>query len=154
MKKILLLSILLISIGCTANNVVKSHGSKALESKSKKIEIQKTNKNDVLSLMGKPSSVSLFDKNLWFYLEREKITQSVFKLGKTKIVKNNILEISFDNKGLVKSMKMHQIDKMNDLKIEQARTNKTYSDTSYISKVLNSIKQKANTSKQNRKKTN
>ena len=71
MKKILIL-IFLLTISCSNNKVVKTHGVNALEKKINKIEVSKTNKNDILNTIGRPSTISLFDKNLWFYIEREK----------------------------------------------------------------------------------
>ena len=63
----------------------------SLEVKANKIVVKQSNKNDVLEIIGRPSTVSLFDSNDWFYIEREKTNQSVFKLGKSKINKNNVL---------------------------------------------------------------
>ncbi len=143
MKKILLFIFIIIS-ACSNNKVVNNHGIIALEAKSNKIEISKTNKNDVLGIIGKPSSVSMFDENLWFYFEREKQNQSVFKLGKSKIVKNNVLEVSFDKFGMVTSKKFYNIDDMNKVEIEKQITLKEYDKSSFIVKSLNSIIQKVN----------
>ena len=143
MKKILLFIFIIIS-ACTNNKVVNNHGIIALEAKSNKIEISKTNKNDVLSIIVKPSSVSMFDENLWFYFERENQNQSVFKLGKSKIVKNNVLEVSFDKYGIVTSKRIYNIDDMNKVEIEKKITRKDYDKSSFIVKSLNSIIQKVN----------
>ncbi|MDA9717353.1 outer membrane protein assembly factor BamE [Candidatus Pelagibacter sp.] len=143
MKKILLFIFIIIS-ACTNNKVVNNHGIIALEAKSNKIEISKTNKNDVLNIIGKPSSVSMFDENLWFYFERENQNQSVFKLGKSKIVKNNVLEVSFDKYGIVTSKRIYNIDDMNKVEIEKKITRKDYDKSSFIVKSLNSIIQKVN----------
>ena len=64
--KTLIFLIFLLTISCSNNKVVNSHGSKAIVLKSNKIEISKSNKNDVLSILGKPSTISLFDENSWF----------------------------------------------------------------------------------------
>ena len=79
--KILILLLFLLTTSCTNNKVVNSHGSTAISLKSNKIEILKSNKNDVINILGKPSTISVFDQNLWFYIQREKVNQSVFKLG-------------------------------------------------------------------------
>jgi len=85
--KKLLIIIFLLTINCSNNKVVKSHGISALDLKSEKIIINKSNKNDVIEILGKPSSESLFDENVWFFLQREKVNQSIFKLGKQKLQK-------------------------------------------------------------------
>ena len=120
MKKIIII-ILLFTVSCSNNKVVKNHGFNALETKIDKIVVLKDNKNDVLRIIGRPSTVSLFNENSWFYIQREKINQSVFKLGKSKIQKNNILEITFNNYGIVESKKLYDLDDMNDIKIVKNR---------------------------------
>ena len=150
--KIVLIFIFLLTISCSNNKVVNNHGFISLELKTEKIYLNKSNKNDVLKEIGKPSSVSLFDENTWFYFEREQINQSIFKLGKSKIVKNNVLEVSFNNLGIVENKKIYNIQDMNKLNITKDTTiQNTYENSNYFGKVLNSIKQKVNSPKLNRK---
>ncbi len=141
----------LLTISCTNNKVVNNHGLNALELKKDQIIISKTNKNDLINIVGKPSTISLFDKNLWYYIQREKVNQSVLKLGKKKIQKNNVLEIKFDKYGIVESKKLYQIDDMNDLKVEKKATQKKYQTNSAAIKALNSFIQKINSPSKKRK---
>ena len=78
-------------VNCSGNKVSNYHGSKALDAKFHEIKINNTNKNDLLKIFGQPSTKSDFNENKWFYFERIKTNQSLFKLGKQKIKKNNIL---------------------------------------------------------------
>ncbi len=149
MKKILIF-IFLFTISCSNNKVIKNHGISGLEVKKNKIELSKSNKNDVLKIIGKPSTISLFDDNIWFYIERTKINQSIFKLGKSKIEKNNILEISFNEYGIVENKKLYKIDDMNDIKVVKRRTTKSYDNSSPINKLLQSLEQKINAPKKSR----
>ena len=151
MKKFIII-LLFFTISCSNNKVVNNHGFSALEIKAEKIKINETNKNDVLSSLGKPSTVSLFDKNTWFFLQRNSVNQSVFKLGKSKIKENNVLEISFDTYGIVKTKKLYKVENMNNLKVVKETTGRTYQNNSYLGKLLNSVKQKIEAPKANRKK--
>ena len=150
--KTLIFLIFLLTISCSNNKVVNSHGSKAIVLKSNKIEISKSNKNDVLSILGKPSTISLFDENSWFFIEREKVNQSFFKFGKSKIRKNNVLEVTFDNYGIVLSKKLYDLENMNDLKKVKETTQKKYDTNSKIGKLIKSLEQKINAPKMNRNK--
>ena len=150
MKKILLI-IFLFTISCSNNKVVKNHGVIALELKSNKIELLKSNKNDVLAILGKPSTVSLFDEDSWFFIERIYVNQSILKLGKSKIKKNNVLEVIFDKYGLVKSKKLYNVDDMNEFNIVKKTTLKQYDRTSFGGKLLKSLDQKINAPKKSRK---
>ena len=69
---------------------------------------------------------------------KEKVNQSVFKLGKKKY-ENNVLEIKFNKYGIVESKKLYQINNMNDLKVEKNLTQKKYQRNSATIKALNSF---------------
>ena len=60
MKNIFLIILFFFTINCSLNNVSNTHGFRFLETKTNKIVINKTNKNDVKKLIGPPSSVSNF----------------------------------------------------------------------------------------------
>ena len=151
MKKYIFL-LFLITIGCSNNKVVYNHGLLAIEAKSDKIEISKTNKNDVLKIFGKPSTISLFDDNLWFYIQRVKKNQSLIKLGNTKITSNKVLEIKFNSYGLVENKKLYLVEDMNELKKVKKVTTKEFETTSKLGKLLKSLEQKINSPKTNKKK--
>ncbi len=150
MKKILVI-IFLITTSCSNNKVVNNHGINAIELKEKKIEINISNKEDVLNIIGYPSSISIFDENSWIYIERELINQSVLKLGRTKLEKNHILEVTFNNSGIVKNKKFYDLNDMNDLETVKETTTKKYETGSKLGKLIKSLEQKINSPKKNRK---
>ena len=78
-------------MNCSGNKVSNYHGNKLLSSKYDIIEVNVTNKNDLIRIIGPPSTISDFNENLWFYFERLKTNQSLVKLGAQKIKKNNFL---------------------------------------------------------------
>ena len=49
--------------------------------KKERLVIGKTNKNDILRILGYPSTKSSFDNDLWIYIERKIDDSSLFKLG-------------------------------------------------------------------------
>ena len=67
-----------------------------IEDKYNLLKINENNSNDIVSLLGPPSTISKFDKNLWIYIERKKVKKSIFKLGKEKYVSNNVLALKID----------------------------------------------------------
>ena len=104
--KFIIIIIFLFIVNCSGNKVSNFHGSKQLETKFNIIKVNKTNKNDLVKLIGPPSSVSDFDNNKWFYIERLKTNQSLIKLGNQKIEKNNVLIVQLDNFGVVREKKI------------------------------------------------
>ena len=150
--KILLIFILLFILGCSANRLSNNHGLISLQAKYNKITINKTNKNDILTIIGPPSSISNFDQNRWFYIETKKTNQSIFKLGIKKIKKNNILVVQFDNKGILNEKKILDLNNMNDVKYVKKITSKEYEKNNTLYKIFSSIREKANAPVKNRAK--
>ena len=143
MKNISLIILFFFTINCSLNNVSSTHGFRFLETKTNKIVINKTNKNDVKKLIGPPSSVSNFN-DIWLYIERKKTNQSIYKLGKKKISKNNILILEFNSMGLVSSKKFLKLEDMNDIKIAEKVTNKKFKNDNRIYDILSTLRNKIN----------
>ena len=139
-------------INCSGNKVSNYHGIKSLEAKYEKIEIKKTNKNDLIKIIGPPSTISDFDKNKWFYFERLKTNQSLLKFGKQKIKRNNILVVELDQKGIVKSKNILDLNNMNDIKYVKQITVKDFKRDSTMYNVLSSLREKINSPARKRSK--
>ena len=150
--KFFLIILLLFIVNCSANKVSNNHGYISLQAKFDKITINKTNKNDILKVIGPPSSTSNFDKNKWFYIQTKKENQSLFKLGIKKIQKNNVLVVTFNNKGILEEKKMLNVSDMKNVKYVKNVTEKEYKQNNTLYKILSSLREKANASVRNRSK--
>ena len=148
--KILFIFLILFITNCSSNKVSNNHGFSSLDTKFEKIIVNKTNKNDILKIIGPPSSVSDFDKNKWFYIQRMKQNQSLFKLGIKKIKKNNILIIEFDSRGILIKKNILDLDNMNDIKYVKDITEKEFKQNDILFKVFSSLREKANAPARNR----
>ena len=150
--KYLYIIILFFVINCSGNKVSNHHGSKLLYSKYDKIQINVTNKNDLIKIIGPPSSISTFNKNKWFYIERVKTNLSIFKLGKQKIKTNNILILEINQYGILENKSIINIDEMNNIKFVKTTTTKDFEDKNLLYDVFSSLREKINAPV--RKKTN
>ena len=143
MKKIYFLLLFLFTLNCSINKVSNIHGFRLLEDKYEKIEINKTNKNDIRKLVGPPSSVSSFE-NMWIYIERKKTNQSLIKFGKKRISKNNIIILEFNNLGLVSKKEFFNINDMTDLKIAEKKTVKKFRKDDLVYDIFSTLREKIN----------
>ena len=143
---------LIFIVNCSGNKVTNYHGVKLLDKKIDKIEINITNKNDLIKLIGNPSTVSDFDKNRWYYFERLKTNQSLIKLGNQKIKKNNVLIVDLNDYGIVKNKKLLNIDDMNDVKKLSEITEKDFENKDILYGVFSSLREKINAPARNRTK--
>ena len=115
-----------------------------LEIKNKELIINENNRNDVIKILGPPSVTSSFDNDILFYIERKIITDRIYKLGKRNIIKNNVLMIEIDNRGVLIKKTFFDLNEMNDLDISKKITEVDYQKTSFIYDFLSSMRQKIN----------
>ena len=148
--RILFLIFIFFITACSSNKVSKNHGFISLENKIENIAINKSNKNDIIEVIGHPSAISKFNSNKWFYIERKQTNQSLFKLGIKKISKNNILIIEFNNNGLVRNKKLVNLDDMNELKYVKKITTKKFEQDNTLYYIFSSMREKVNAPARNR----
>ena len=142
--KYLILFVFLFTLSCTINKVKNNHGVLSLEDKFSKIQINKSNTNDIINIFGPPSTKSTFDNKIWIYIERKKTNRSIFKLGNQKIDTNNVVVLEIDKMGLLKKKEIFDINSMNKYKFTENTTETTYKKNSYIYGVLTSLREKIN----------
>ncbi len=148
--RILFILLFLFTFNCSSERMTNNHGFSSLQVKFEKIKINKSNKNDILNIIGPPSTISSFDKNKWFYIQRSQTNQSLLKLGVKKINKNNILVITFNNKGILKDKAILDMENMNELKFVKETTNKQFKQNDFLFKLFSSFREKANASTRTR----
>ena len=124
--------------------MIKKHGVRNLEKKQIKLVINESNKNDIKKILGPPSSTSTFDNDLWIFIEREITHERLLKLGKEKLVKNNVLFLEINSKGILIKKNFFDINEMNEAEISSLNTEAKYSKKSFIYDFLSSMRQKIN----------
>ena len=142
--RFIILFIIVFIVSCTQNKVTSNHGVLSLEKKYNEIFIKKTNKNDILDILGPPSTDSTFNNNIWIYVERKKTNQSIIKLGKKKIEKNNVLVLELDERDILVKKELYDLNKMNKLDFSKNTTEKSYSKNTFMYNLLTSLREKIN----------
>ncbi len=143
MKKLLILLFVLLS-SCSLNKVVLHHGVHNLEKKQTKLKVNYTNKNDIIRLIGPPSTESNFDNEVYIYIERKTSGSKLTKLGEKKLIKNDVLILEIDNTGILLSKKFYNKNDMNNIKFDESSTSGVYSKRSFVYDFLSSMRQKIN----------
>ena len=106
--------------------------------------INKSNTNDILKLLGAPSTKSAFDNDLWIYIERKTDQSSIRKFGTERIMVNNVLVLEINNKGLLQKKEFYDLKNMKDIKFTTRTTDSQYNKNSFIYEFLSSLRQKIN----------
>ena len=134
----------LVVSNCSLNPVVKHHGVPLLEKKQASLIVNKSNKNDILEILGNPSTKSKFDTDLWIYVERQQTQSKIKNLGRMKVFKNDVLILEIDNYGLLKKKNFYNINDMNKINVVEATTQTGFEKNSFIYEFMSSMRQKIN----------
>ena len=137
--KIFLIILAIFLTSCKLNKVVNHHGIHNLEAKSQELLINQTNINQIKSLLGPPSSTSYFDGDILIYLERKTSNSKLLKLGKKKLIANNVLLLEVNNKGMLINKKFLNQDDLNKLAFTKKTTKTTVSQESFVSRALSGV---------------
>ena len=129
---------------CSLNKVTKHHGVHFLEKKHTKLIDGSSNKNDIIELLGPPSTKGTFDDDLWIYIEITTSSSKLLDVGKKILITNNVLILDINKKGILSSRVFLDKEKMNKLKFSKEITQMGYSKNAFIYEFLNSVRQKIN----------
>ena len=138
-KFFILLTLLIFISNCSLKKVEKHHGVYNLKKKSDKLELFQTNTNDVIINFGIPSTKSLFDNDVWIYIERKFTTTKLSSFGKENLLVNNVLVLEFNTMGMLVKKELLDIDKMNNLIISDDKTSVVNRKDTFVSNFLTSL---------------
>ena len=137
--KILLIILTLFLSNCKLNKIVNHHGIHNLENKSKELSINESNINDIKKILGPPSSTSYFNNDILIYLERKTSNSKLLKLGKRKLIANNVLLLEIDNRGMLVKKEFLDKNDINKLKLSQKKTNISSGKESFVIRALSNV---------------
>tara|TARA_B100000963_G_scaffold292035_1_gene262234 strand:- start:12724 stop:13179 length:456 start_codon:yes stop_codon:yes gene_type:complete len=139
---IILISFFIILIGCQLQEPNKNHGILFIENRAENLVVKKSNKNDVLKILGNPHSKSIDNEDRWIYLERVLTKGEFHKLGQNVLKKNNVLVLDFDKFGVLKNKKLLNINDKEKLVFSKKSTENNLTKKSFVENLLQSVKSK------------
>ena len=139
---IFLFIIFIILNGCQLQDPNKNHGILFLENRADKLVLKKTNKNDVIKILGNPHSKSIDNNDRWLYLERVLTKGEFHKLGQNILLDNNVLVLDFDKFGILSNKKLLTKEDKEDIKFSELKTENRLTEKSFVESFLSSIKSK------------
>ena len=116
------------------------HGIDNLKIKSESLQVDNTNTNDVLNLIGPPQNIGINNNNIWFYHE---VHQTRNKYGTKIITDNNTLRLEFNDLGILKKVDFLDKKSLSKNPFDEASTISRGKDSSFLSSFLASMRQRA-----------
>ena len=116
------------------------HGIDNLKIKSESLQVDNTNTNDVLNLIGPPQNIGINNNNIWFYHE---VHQTRNQYGTKIITDNNTLRLEFNDLGILKKVDFLDKKSLSKNPFDEASTISLGKDSSFLSSFLASMRQRA-----------
>jgi len=140
LRKISLVSSYFIFISsCNLKPVITTHGILNLDKRTDLIFLGSMNKNDVIKILGETTLKEQPDEKKWVYIE----TVEQKKFGKKKIIKNTMLILEFDNRGLLKNKEVLSDNDFNEIKFDKNVTVTSGVNDSLSKRIFSSIRKRA-----------
>ena len=134
--------LLLLITNCKLNKVIQHHGVHNLEKKQSKLKINKSNRNDIIKIIGPPSIKSTFDNDVFIYIERKTSSSKLSKLGKRVLILNNVLILDIDKRGILVSKKFYDKNDMMKINFEENKTSSNLTRKSFINSFFYTLRQR------------
>ena len=93
-------------------------------------------------MIGPPSTKSTFDNDVFIYIERKTSSGKITKLGKKKLIKNNVLVLELNTQGILVSKKFYDKNDMIKMNFDNKETSVNYTKKSFIYNFMSSVRQK------------
>ena len=140
--KFLILILPIILLNCQINEPLKTHGIIFLENRSEKLIENKSNKNDVIKIIGQPHTKSINNENEWIYFERILSKGEFHRLGQNVLKANNLLRLNFDKFGILKKKEFLNKNNIKKVDFSKMKTNSSLTQKSFVERFLSSVKSK------------
>ena len=140
-NKLLIISFFIL-LGCQLQESASNHGILFLENRTAELNIEQSNKNDVVKLLGQPHTKTYNEDDIWIYIERTLTKGKYHKLGSHKLKTNNTLVLYFDKYGILKTKDLYDLNDINKIKFSKKNTENSLSKKSFVESFLQSVKKK------------
>jgi len=126
-------------LSCSFKPIITSSGNLNLDKKIDLILPGTTNKNDVVRLLGETLLKEEPNNNKWAYIET--IEKKAF--GKKKIIKNTLLILDFDNRGILITKKILNKNEFKKIVFDNSETKSFGLNSSFSKRIFSSVRKRA-----------
>jgi outer membrane protein assembly factor BamE (lipoprotein component of BamABCDE complex) len=98
--------------GC--ESIVDQRGFAATPGSVEKLEIDTQSREDVVRLIGSPSTVATFNPNVWYYISQK---QEYYAFFKPSMLEQNVMQLNFNESGRLTAIKKYDLSNSKDVEM-------------------------------------
>lgn len=130
MNKLVITTLILLVCGCISQE--QNYGYEKDVHSISKLKINNSSKENVIALLGSPSTISSLDENIWYYINVKTIKKSILK---PKVVAQDVLKLTFKN-NILKKIEEHSNKTKKYIKFNESKTKVEGNETNLIKDTL------------------
>ena len=89
------------------SSTIATHGHTLDEAQLAQIEPGRSSRNDVLQLLGSPSSLASFDEATWYYVSQRTEKVSFYQ---EELIAQDVITVTFNDDGVVRNVDRHGLE--------------------------------------------
>lgn len=124
----------LLAAGCETN--VDNRGFAPTPGSTEKLEVNAQSREDVVRLIGSPSSVATFNPSIWYYITQK---QEQFAFFKSQILEQRVLQLTFNESGRLQSIKSYNLENAQDVAMVSRITPTAGKELTVLEQILGNI---------------
>jgi len=111
---LVLASVFALPLLTACETIVDQRGFAATPGSVEKLEIGSQSREDVIRLIGSPSTVATFNPNTWYYISQK---QETWAFLKPVMLEQNVLQLGFNESGRLTTMKKYDLTDGKDIEM-------------------------------------
>ena len=104
----------LVPLLASCETIVDQRGFAPTPGSVEKLEVGTQSREDVVRLIGSPSTIATFNPNTWYYIAQK---QETWAFLKPVILEQNVLQLTFNESGRLQAMKKYDLSNGKDIEM-------------------------------------
>jgi len=120
--------------GCDA--IVDQRGFAPTPGSVEKLELETQSREDVIRLIGSPSSVATFNPNVWYYITQR---QETYAFLKPMLTEQKVLQLTFNEAGRLQALKAYDLNDAKDIAMVSRITPTSGKELTVLEQILGNV---------------
>jgi len=96
----------LVPLLASCETIIDQRGFAPTPGSVEKLDINSQSREDVIRLIGSPSTVGTFNPNVWYYISQKQETYAFFK---PVMLEQNVMQLTFNDSGRLQAIKKYDL---------------------------------------------
>ena len=116
--------------------IVDQRGFAATPGSVEKLEVGSQSREDVIRLIGSPSTVATFNPNTWYYISQK---QETWAFMKPVMLEQNVMQLNFNDSGRLTAMKKYELADSRDIAMVSRITPTAGKELTILEQILGNV---------------